>query len=79
MGTAQRGKELKAIIILLTLSVFKTKVFTENILTFFKKVNYESSFYAHEPSDTVGVVVVEKVKAGQGVTGWIMETDKMKN
>ena len=33
-------------------------------------------FIAHEPSDTVGVVVVEKVKAGQEVTGWIMETDK---
>ena len=37
MGTAQRGKELKAIIILLTLSVFKTKVFTENNLTLFQK------------------------------------------
>ena len=33
-------------------------------------------FIAHEPSDTVGVVVVEKVNAGQEVTGWIMETDK---
>ena len=33
-------------------------------------------FIAHELSDTVGVVVVEKVKAGQEVTGWIMETDK---
>ena len=36
-------------------------------------------FIAHEPSDTVGVVVVEKVKAGQEVTGWIMETDKSEN
>ena len=25
-------------------------------------------FIAHEPADTVGVVVVEKVKAGQEVT-----------
>ena len=33
-------------------------------------------FIAHEPSDTVGVVVVEKVEAGQEITGWIMETDK---
>ena len=33
-------------------------------------------FIAHEPKDTVGVVVVEKVKSGQEVTGWIMETDK---
>ena len=33
-------------------------------------------FIAHEPSDTVGVVVVEKVMAGQEVTGWIMEADK---
>ena len=33
-------------------------------------------FIAHEPSDTVGVVVVEKVNAGQEVTGWIMESDK---
>ena len=33
-------------------------------------------FIAHEPADTVGVVVVEKVKAGQEVTGWIMETAK---
>ena len=33
-------------------------------------------FIAHEPTDTVGVVVVEIVKAGQEVTGWIMESDK---
>ena len=30
-------------------------------------------FIAHEPSDTVGVVVVEKVKTGQEVTGWLMD------
>ena len=29
-------------------------------------------FIAHEPSDTVGVVVVEKVMEGQEGTGWIM-------
>ena len=33
-------------------------------------------FIAHEQSDTVGVVVVEKVDEGQEVSGWIMETDK---
>ena len=33
-------------------------------------------FIAHEPADTVGVVVVEKVSSGQEATGWIMETDE---
>jgi len=33
-------------------------------------------FIAHEPADTVGVVVVEKVTAGQQAMGWIMETDE---
>ena len=33
-------------------------------------------FIAHDAADTVGVVVVEQVKAGQEVTGWIMETDE---
>ena len=33
-------------------------------------------FIAHDTADTVGVVVVEKVLAGQEVTGWIMETDE---
>jgi len=33
-------------------------------------------FIAHDAADTVGVVVVEQVKAGQEATGWIMETDK---
>ena len=36
----------------------------------------ETHFIAHDVSDTVGVVVVEKVLAGQEVTGWIMETDE---
>ena len=33
-------------------------------------------FVVHDAEDTVGVVVVEHVKAGQEVTGWIMETDE---
>ena len=33
-------------------------------------------FIAHEPADTVGVVVVEKVTAGQQAAGRIMETDE---
>jgi len=33
-------------------------------------------FVVHEEGDGVGVVVVEGVKAGQELTGWIMEEDK---
>ena len=33
-------------------------------------------FIAHDKADTVGVVVVENVQAGQDLTGWIMETDE---
>jgi len=33
-------------------------------------------FIVHEPGDMVGVVVVEGVKAGQELTGWIMDGDK---
>ena len=33
-------------------------------------------FIAHDATDSVGVVVVEKVEAGQDVIGWIMETDE---
>jgi len=33
-------------------------------------------FIAHDANDTVGVVVVEKVSAGETVSGWIMETDQ---
>ena len=33
-------------------------------------------FIVHETKDNVGVVVVEKISAGQKVSGWIMETDK---
>jgi (2R)-sulfolactate sulfo-lyase subunit alpha len=30
----------------------------------------------HEEGDAVGVVVVEGVKAGDALTGWVMEQDK---
>lgn len=33
-------------------------------------------FLVHESADTVGVVVVEDVKAGQDLTGWVMDTDE---
>lgn len=32
-------------------------------------------FIVHNSADTVGVVVVEDAKAGQKLTGWVMETD----
>ena len=32
-------------------------------------------FLVHDKTDTVGVVVVEDVKAGQELTGWLMEDD----
>ena len=64
-------------IILLTLQFFKTKVSIEkNFNTKLKRLNMNPHFIAHEQSDTVGVVVVEKVDERQEVTGWIMETDK---
>ncbi|MFQ5937132.1 MAG: flagellar biosynthesis protein FlgA, partial [Acidiferrobacterales bacterium] len=33
-------------------------------------------FLVHDKGDTVGVVVVETVQAGQDLTGWVMETDE---
>lgn len=33
-------------------------------------------FVVHEKGDSVGVVVVEGVEAGQELTGWIMEEDE---
>jgi len=33
-------------------------------------------FIVHDKADTVGVVVVETVKPGDMLTGWIMETDE---
>ena len=32
-------------------------------------------FVVHDEQDSVGVVVVEGVKAGQTLTGWVMEQD----
>jgi (2R)-sulfolactate sulfo-lyase subunit alpha len=32
-------------------------------------------FIVHDKADTVGVIVVEEVKAGQTLTGWLMEDD----
>ena len=33
-------------------------------------------FVVHDQDDSVGVVVVEGVKSGQKLTGWIMDQDK---
>lgn len=33
-------------------------------------------FVVHDEGDSVGVVVVEGVKAGDSLTGWIMDQDK---
>jgi (2R)-sulfolactate sulfo-lyase subunit alpha len=33
-------------------------------------------FVVHEEGDSVGVVVVEGVKAGDALTGWVMEEDQ---
>ncbi len=33
-------------------------------------------FVLHDPKDTVAVVVVEDAKAGQDLTGWIMDEDR---
>ncbi|MBB5690726.1 UxaA family hydrolase [Roseomonas alkaliterrae] len=34
-------------------------------------------FCVHDEGDSVGVVVVEGVKAGQTLNGWIMDQDRM--
>jgi len=36
-------------------------------------------FVLHDPRDTVAVVVVEGVKAGAELTGWIMDDDRTIN
>jgi (2R)-sulfolactate sulfo-lyase subunit alpha len=36
----------------------------------------KTEFLVHEVGDSVGVVVVEQIKAGQELTGWIMAEDK---
>ncbi len=33
-------------------------------------------FVVHDEGDSVGVVVVEGIKSGQSLTGWIMDQDK---
>lgn len=33
-------------------------------------------FLVHDSSDTVGVIVVEGLEAGQTLTGWVMDTDE---
>ncbi len=35
-----------------------------------------TDFIVHDKADTVGVVVVENVKPGQELTGWLMESDE---
>jgi (2R)-sulfolactate sulfo-lyase subunit alpha len=34
-------------------------------------------FVVHEEGDSVGTIVVEGIKTGQNLTGWVMEQDKM--
>ena len=34
-------------------------------------------FVVHEEGDSVGTVVVEGIKSGDKLTGWVMEQDKM--
>jgi len=36
-------------------------------------------FVLHDPGDTVAVVVVEGVKAGTELTGWVMDEDRTVN
>lgn len=35
----------------------------------------DTHFLVHDTSDSVGVVVVEEVKAGMELTGWVMDSD----
>ena len=34
-------------------------------------------FVVHDEGDSVGVVVVEGIAAGQALTGWVMDQDRM--
>ncbi|MEJ6024259.1 UxaA family hydrolase [Ramlibacter sp. PS4R-6] len=36
-------------------------------------------FVLHDPRDTVAVVVVEGVKSGNELTGWVMDEDRLVN
>ncbi len=38
-------------------------------------MNSAPDFLVHEEGDSVGVIVVEEVDAGQEMTGWVMSTD----
>lgn len=40
------------------------------------KTGVATEFLVHEDGDSVGVVVVEGVKAGQTLTGWVMAQDR---
>jgi (2R)-sulfolactate sulfo-lyase subunit alpha len=35
-----------------------------------------TQFIVHDKTDTVGVVVIEDVRPGKELTGWIMQTDE---
>jgi (2R)-sulfolactate sulfo-lyase subunit alpha len=39
-------------------------------------MSMDPHFIVHDKADTVGVVVVEDVKPGQELAGWVMETDE---
>jgi (2R)-sulfolactate sulfo-lyase subunit alpha len=41
-----------------------------------KEADVTIHFVVHEDGDSVGVVVVEGVKAGDTLTGWVMEQDR---
>jgi (2R)-sulfolactate sulfo-lyase subunit alpha len=41
-----------------------------------RRMAMQTHFIVHDKTDTVGVVVVEDVKPGQDLTGWVMETDE---
>ena len=40
------------------------------------KAAVATEFLVHEDGDSVGVVVVEGIKAGQTLTGWVMAQDR---
>ena len=41
-----------------------------------KSAEKAPDFIVHEGVDSVGVVVVEGIKAGQELTGWVMDKDR---
>ncbi|MDH3413098.1 MAG: flagellar biosynthesis protein FlgA, partial [Gammaproteobacteria bacterium] len=40
-----------------------------------KKPEKKPHFLVHDHQDSVGVAVVEDIKKGQKLTGWVMDTD----